>query len=421
MIDLKINTLDDFNFYDKTVILRVDINSPLDPKTKKIVDENRINKSVPTIKELLEKGAKLAIIAHQGDSLDYFNLIPLEEHAKKLSEKLGVEIKYIDDVAGPAAQEAVKKLNRGEGILLGNLRYLSEEISTFEDAIKLAPEEMLNTFLIRHLAPLGDIYVNEAFAAAHRNAPSMVAFEEILPTAGGRLLISEIKALTTVMEKPEKPSIFILGGLKVSDAFGMMKQVLENGTADKILTCGVTGIIMHMAQGKSFGKKQEKFIYDRSLNKFFEAAKEFMEKWGDKFINPVDFAYENNGERVEVNLEDLPIENALFLDIGTKTIELFKKEINNAKTIFVNGPAGAYDQNKIFEKGTYEIWNAIANSSAYSVVGGGDSVSAANKLVKDAEKKFGYICTAGGAMVRFLSGKELPLIKALKKAYKKKR
>lgn len=420
MIDLKINTLDDFNFYDKTVILRVDINSPLDPKTKKIVDENRINKSIPTIKELLEKGAKLAIIAHQGDSLDYFNLIPLEEHAKKLSEKLGIEIKYIDDVAGPAAQEAVKNLNIGEGIILGNLRYLSEEISTFEEAVKLTPKEMLNTFLIRHLAPLGDIYVNEAFAAAHRNAPSMVAFEEILPTAGGRLLISEIKALTTVMEKPKKPSIFILGGLKVSDAFGMMKQVLENGTADKILTCGVTGIIMHMSQGKSFGKKQEKFIYDRSLNKFFEPAKEFMEKWGDKFINPIDFAYGNNDERVEVNLEDLPIEDALFLDIGTKTIELFKKEINNAKTIFVNGPAGAYDQNKIFEKGTYEIWNAVANSSAYSVVGGGDSVSAANKLVKDAEKKFSYICTAGGAMVRFLSGKELPLIKALKKAYKKR-
>ncbi|SHE31669.1 phosphoglycerate kinase [Marinitoga hydrogenitolerans DSM 16785] len=420
MKDLKINTLDDFDFYDKTVILRVDINSPLDPKTKKIVNENRINKVVPTIKELLNKGAKLAIIAHQGDSLDYFNLIPLEEHAKKLSEKIGAEIKYIDDVAGPAAQNLIKNLKKGEAILLGNLRYLSEEISTFEDTVKLSPKEMLNTFLIRHLAPLGDIYVNEAFSAAHRNAPSMVAFEELLPTAGGRLLISEINALSTVMKNPQKPSIFVLGGLKVSDAFGMMKQVLENGTADKILTCGVTGIIMHMSLGKSFGKKQEKFIYDRSLNKFFEPAKEFMKKWGDKFINPIDFAYENNGKRIEVSLDDLPVNDALFLDIGTKTIELFKKEINNAKTIFVNGPAGAYDQNKNFEKGTYEIWNAIADSNAYSVIGGGDSVSAAHKLVKDAEKKFSYICTAGGAMVRFLSGKELPLIKALKKAYRKR-
>lgn len=418
MRELPINTLDDFDFNNKTVILRIDINSPIDPKTKKIVNENRINKSIPTIKTLMEKGAKIAILAHQGDTLDYHNLIPMNEHAEKLSEKLGKEVKYIDDVAGPAAQEAVKNLKPGEAILLGNVRYLTEEVSTFENVVKLEPHEMLNTYIVRNLAPLADYYVNDAFSAAHRNSPSMVAFEEILPTAAGELLFKEVSALTRVRENPDKPAVFVLGGLKISDAFGMMKEVLENGTADKILTCGVTGIVMQMAMGKKLGKAQEKFIYDRSLDVFIKPAKEYMEKFGDKFLNPVDFAYERDGKRVECSIDDLPIDDVLFMDIGTKTIELYKKEINRAGTIFVNGPAGAYE-NPIFEKGTREIWNAIADAPGYSVVGGGDSVTAAQKLVENAEKKFGYICTAGGAMVRFLSGKELPLIKALKKAYRK--
>ncbi|OAA21941.1 phosphoglycerate kinase [Kosmotoga sp. DU53] len=418
MRELPINTLDDFDFNNKTVILRIDINSPIDPKTKKIVNENRINKSIPTIKTLMEKGAKIAILAHQGDTLDYHNLIPMNEHAEKLSEKLGKEVKYIDDVAGPAAQEAVKNLKPGEAILLGNVRYLTEEVSTFENVVKLEPHEMLNTYIVRNLAPLADYYVNDAFSAAHRNSPSMVAFEEILPTAAGELLFKEVSALTRVRENPDKPAVFVLGGLKISDAFGMMKEVLENGTADKILTCGVTGIVMQMAMGKKPGKAQEKFIYDRSLDVFIKPAKEYMEKFGDKFLNPVDFAYERDGKRVECSIDDLPIDDVLFMDIGTKTIELYKKEINRAGTIFVNGPAGAYE-NPIFEKGTREIWNAIADAPGYSVVGGGDSVTAAQKLVENAEKKFGYICTAGGAMVRFLSGKELPLIKALKKAYRK--
>lgn len=415
---LGMNTIDDFEFKNKTVILRIDINSPIDPDTKHIVNENRINKSIPTIKELIGKGAKLAILAHQGDTLDYHNLIPLEEHAKKLSEKLGREVKYIDDVAGPAAQAMVKSLKCCEAVLLGNVRYLTEEVSTFENAVNLKPEEMLNTYIIRHLAPLADYYVNDAFAAAHRNSPSMVAFEQILPSAAGRQLIAEVGALTKVMQNPEKPTVFVLGGLKISDAFGMMHRVLEEGTADKILTSGVTGIVMWMAQGKKFGKAQEKFIRDRSLDAFLNPAREFMNKFGDHFVNPVDFAYKKDGKRIECSLDDLPIDDALFLDIGPETIKLFKKVIAKAGTLFVNGPAGAYED-PLFELGTKEIWNAIANAKGYSVIGGGDSVSAAQKLVEDAENKFSYICTAGGAMVRFLSGIELPLLKALRKAYER--
>lgn len=412
----KIRSMDEFDYNGKTVILRVDVNSPIDSVTKKIVNDNRIKKSVPTIKYLLDRKAKVVILAHQGDTLDYQDLIPMAEHAKRLSKLVGTEIKYLDDVCGIAAREAVKNLEPGEAVFLGNLRYLCEEISTFEDAVKLEPKEMLDTYLIRSLAPLADYYVNDAFAAAHRNAPSMVAFQELLPSAGGILLKKEIDALSKVMECPDRPNIFVLGGLKISDAFGMMKKVLENGSADKILACGVTGNIMLMAKGYNLGEKNRKFIKDKSLDVFLKPAKEYLENFPEKIMYPVDLAYEENGKRAEVKIEDLP-KNELYLDAGEKTIEIFKKEIASAGTIFVNGPAGVYE-NPLFEYGTKEIWNAIAQARGYSVIGGGDTVSAAQKFIDTS--KINYVCTAGGAMVRFLSGVKMPLIEAMKNAYDRK-
>lgn len=409
----KIRTIDEFDYKGKTVLLRVDINSPIDPVTKKIVNENRIKASIPTIRDILRKGAKLAIIAHQGDTLDYQNLIPMKEHAEKLSEHLGIKVKYIDDVAGPAAVNAVKELKEREAILLGNLRYLCEEISTFENAVKLKPQEMLQTYLVRSLAPLADYYVNDAFAAAHRNAPSMVAFQELLPTAGGRQLIEEYSALTRVMKSPVKPSVFVLGGAKISDAFGMMKQVLENGTADKILACGITGEIMLMAMGRELGNKKLQFLRERDLLVFAEPAGEYLRDYPGKIEVPSDLAYESGGERKEISVEDLPAEE-MYMDIGSRTIERYRRIIAEAGTIFVNGPAGVYE-NRLFEAGTREIWNAIAQAKGYSVIGGGDTVSAASRFIKLSD--INYVCTAGGAMVRFLSGKKLPLIEAMENAY----
>ncbi|AVX30329.1 phosphoglycerate kinase [Carboxydocella thermautotrophica] len=412
-VNIGIRTMDEFDYSGKRVLLRLDINSPIDPVTKKIVNENRINMSIPTLKYLLDRGAKVAIIAHQGDTLDYHNLIPLQEHAEKLSLKLGKTIRYIDDVCGPAAQEEIKKLMPGEAILLGNLRYLTEEVSTFEKDVKLQPAEMLNTYLVRSLAPLFDYYVNDAFAAAHRNAPSMVAFQEILPSAGGMLLIQELNALIRVRENPDKPAVFVLGGLKISDAFGMMKQALQSGTADKILACGVTGHIMLIAAGYDIGSKNTKFIYDRSLDVFIQPAKEYLRDYPGKIVYPVDLAYENDGQRAEIDIENLPADE-LCMDIGQKTIAIFKNELASAGTIFVNGPAGVYE-NPLFADGTREIWEAIANSKGYSVIGGGDTVSAAQRFIDTS--KIDYVCTAGGAMVRFLSGVKLPLLEAMRKGW----
>ena len=403
--------LEDVDVAGKTVLLRVDINSPIDPETRRIVNTNRIEKSVPTISYLLGQGAKLAVVAHQGDTLDYQNLMPLQEHSEILSGLLGSKVEYIDDVCGPAAQEKVKALAPGDAVLLGNLRYLSEEISTFENAVKLEPAQMLDTWLVRGLAPLVDVYVNDAFAAAHRNAPSMVAFQEIKPTAAGKLLFDEVAALTRVMTQPEHPSVFVLGGAKISDAFGMMQQVLESGTADKILACGITGEIMLLAAGYSLGSAKEQFLKDRGLLEYVAPAESYLRDHGDKILYPLDLAFEANGVRQEITIGDLPADH-LYMDIGSATIAAFEQAIYQARTLFVNGPPGVYE-NPLFEEGTQAIWNAIESAAGYSVIGGGDTVTAASRFVE--LDKIDYVCTAGGAMVRYLSGKTLPLIAAMEK------
>jgi len=404
--------IDDYDYQGKTVLLRVDINSPIDHETKKIVNENRIKKSIATIQRILDKKAKLVIIAHQGDTLDYENLIPLEEHAYKLQQYINANIKYIDDPCGPAAQQEIKALNEGEAILLGNLRYLAEEVSTFENAVKLEAKDMLDTYLVRSLAPLCDYYVNDAFAAAHRNSPSMVAFQQILPTAVGDLMKKEIEAMDMVMEHPEPPCVFVLGGAKISDAFGMMEQILSNGRADLILTSGITGEIMLLAQGIKLGEKKEQFIKDRGLDVFIADAKKYLIEYPGKILSPMDLAFEKDSERREIPVKELPAEE-MFIDIGHETVEVYAQKIAEAKTIFVNGPAGVYEK-ELFEYGTKEIWKAIAASQGYSVIGGGDTVTAASKYLD--LKDINYVCTAGGAMVRYLSGKELPLITAMRNA-----
>lgn len=404
--------MDSFDVKSKRVLLRLDINSPIDPSTKRIVNTNRIEKSSPTVAWLLEQGARVAVIAHQGDTLDYQNLIPMREHAEILGRVLGREVVYVDDVCGPTAQAAIENLKDGEIVLLGNLRYLSEEISTFEDAVKLRPDQMLDTWLVRSLAPLFDLYVNDAFSAAHRNCPSMTAFQELLPSAAGPLFFKEVSALTKVMEQPERPALFVLGGAKISDAFGMMGTVLENGTADTILVTGVTGEVFLLAAGIDVGPTVRKFLTDRSLDVFVPQAADFLQRFPDRFILPVDLAYGCDGKRKEISVADLPVDE-MFMDIGQQTIDRAGEAIMQAGSVFVNGPAGVFED-PLFEVGTRELWRAIAAAPGHTVIGGGDSVSA-GKRFSDLIS-YDYVCTAGGAMVRFLSGKKLPLIEAMERA-----
>lgn len=413
---MEIRSLEDVEVEGRTVLLRPDINSPIDRKTGKIADENRLDKSLPTITYLADAGAKVVIIAHQGDTLDYHNLVSMEEHAIKLTSKLGREVKFIDDVAGPAARKAIGELGRGEILLLENIRILTEEVSTFEAAVKQTPLEMTRTYLVRHLAPLMDLYINDAFAAAHRNAPSMVGFQELLPSAGGLLLMDEVNTLSSVAENPARPCLFVLGGLKISDAFAMMGKVLQDGTADNIITSGVTANVMLWASGVDIGEPSKSFIADRSLDAFLPQAKEWLGEYGDRIHVPTDVAFaDENGVRVELEVTDLPT-NQLIIDIGSGTVACYERLISKAATIFVNGPAGVYES-PAGEYGTRRLWEAVAGAGGKSVIGGGDTVASARRFV-DLDD-IGFVSTGGGALVRFLSGESLPMLEAMERAMKR--
>lgn len=409
-----INTLDDFDFYSKIVLCRLDLNSPYDREKNVLKDNSRIIAALPTIKELSEKGAKLVLLSHQGGDLEYQNFIPTEIHSKEIELHIGEKIQYIDDICGPAAREAMKSLISGDILLLDNVRYMAEEMTLFETKLKLSPEEQSKTIVVKKLAPIGDIYVCDAFAAAHRDQPTLVGFEELLPSAMGRLFEKEYSILTKIITAPEKPCVFVLGGAKIEDAFLMMPAVLKNNIPDCILCGGLVSTIFMMARGDCLGSPSEELIYKKKLEPYIDRAKTIWKEYSDKLILPLDFAYSQGG-RKEIDYDNLPCQHPIA-DIGEKTIQLYKEEIAKAHTVFVNGPLGIFEKSET-QLGTYEIWHHIAHSNAFSVIGGGDSISVVSKY--NLSSKFSYMCTGGGAMVRFLSGEELPVVKALKKSARK--
>ena len=414
MID-GIHTLDDFDLKGKTILARFDMNSPLDPKTREPIDITRIEKSLPTLKELSEKRAKTVILIHQGSDIEYHNYASTKPHSKIIAQLLGKPVDYIDDVCGPAAWDKIKALKNGQILMLENVRFMAEEMTLFETKLNLTLEEQAKTILVRKLAPLADLYICDAFAAAHRCQPTLVGMEEVLPSMMGRLFEKEITSLNQLLKNPQKPCIFILGGAKIQDAFLMMDSVLKNNIADMILATGLVAQVMLLAKGIFLGKPSEDLIKKKNLEEYIEKSKNILNRYNNKIKLPVDFAYSISGKRQEVKVNDLPIDDALT-DLGKNTISAYETIIKDAKTIFFNGPAGVFEKAET-EWGTKSILTAISKSNAFSAIGGGDSITAVNKykLAND----ISYISTGGGALVRFLSGEELPVIKALRKSAKR--
>lgn len=405
-----IRTLDELKLQGKTVLCRVDINQPVDRETGKLKSINRIKACVPTVRELSDKGAKVVLLAHQGSDIEYKNFYSTEPHAAVLSELLGKEVKWIDDVCGPAARQEIKNLRDGEILLLDNVRFVSEEQTLFEQKLRLSHEQQAQTLLVRKLAPLADLYVCDAFAAAHRDQPSLCGFEQVLPSAMGRLFEQEYCAVSSVMEQPVRDCVFILGGAKISDAFLMMQTVLSRGVADRILTGGLVGNIFLAALGRDIGKGSVDFIIKSNYGEFIDRAKELYAQYGEKISLPVDLAWVEGGVRREAPVGEVP-EDIAAIDIGHSTAESYRDIILSAGTVFVNGPMGVFERDES-GYGTETVWRAIAGTKGYSVLGGGDSITAAEKYALT--DKMGYVCTGGGALIRFLSGEELPVVRALR-------
>ena len=398
-------TIDDFNFKDKTVFVRVDLNCPIDQKSREFLDDRRIVEHAKTVKELSDKGAKVVVLAHQGRPGDEAEFTTLQKHAERLGKYVGKKVKYVPDILGPTAQSELESLKSGDIILLENVRFLAEE------NLNRTPAEQAQTLFIKFLAPFVDYFVLDAFATVHRSQPSLVGFTEIKPSLAGRVLEDEVKMLSKAVEAKKHPAIFVTGGAKIKDSIKTIEQFLNRKIVDEVLTCGLVGNIFLAAKGYQVSGIE----YIEDYAKLLEKSKKLLGLFPDKILIPEDVAVDKYGQREEIPVSKLPQPYRLA-DIGAKTIEHYKSIISKAQIIIANGPAGVFET-KEFEKGTFELVKAIAGSSAYTVVGGGHIATAVINL--NLADKISHVSTGGGACILFLAGDPLPAIEALK-ANKKK-
>ena len=400
------HTLEDFNYKDKTVLLRVDINCPLDKETLKIINDARIRRIVPTVRELMGKRAKVVILAHQSRK-GKWDFTSLEQHAERLSKNLNQPVKYVDDVIGEEAKKAIRELKPGDALLLGNVRSLDSETAKL-DMFGHSEGE-----LVTELAPLIDYYVCDAFGAAHRSQCSLVGFQVKVPSASGRLMAKELHALSAIFDEPRRPSVFILGGAKFGDASEMIDHVLGTGMADTVILVGLAGNAFLYARGIDLGEASLEVLKEELTEENIQAARDIMAKYGQRVLLPLDVAVERDGKRTSVLVGDLPVKEPA-LNIGDDSIEKFCKVIASSKTVFMSGPAGVYEKEG-FGNGTRALQEAMIESKAQSVIGGGHTVGAADTF--DLTDRFSYVSTGGGALETFLLGQPLPVIDALKYSF----
>lgn len=401
------HTLEDFDFKGRTVLLRVDINCPLDKESLAIINDSRIRRIIPTVRELMGKRAKVVILAHQSRK-GKWDFTSLEEHSHRLARHLNSPVRYVDDVMGEEAKKAIGELQPGEVLLLGNVRALDSETAKGDMAFHADSE------LVSALAPLIDYYVCDAFGAAHRSQCSLVGFEAKVPSASGRLMAKELYALSAVFDEPRRPSVFILGGAKFGDASDMIDHVLGSGMADTVILVGLAGNAFLLARGVDIGETSASVLKEELTPENLAAAKGILAKYGQRVLLPVDVAVERDGKRTSVLIGDLPSAEPA-LDIGDASIEKFRKVIMSSRTCFMSGPAGMYEKPG-FEDGTYGIMSAMIESKGQSVIGGGHTVGAADRF--DFTDRFSYVSTGGGALETFLLGEPLPVVEALKYSYR---
>ncbi|MBE6494169.1 MAG: phosphoglycerate kinase, partial [Methanosphaera stadtmanae] len=405
-MEYEFNTMDDFEFEGKTVLLRVDINSPVDPLSGALLDDTRMVLHSKTISELSDRGARVVILAHQsrpGKS----DFTPLKQHALALSNIINKDVEYVDSIFSKQAQDTIKNMVDGEIVLLENMRFYSEEMP------KLTIDEQKNTHLVKTLAPLADYFINDAFAAAHRSQTSLIGFSQVLPSLVGRVMEEELTSLFGILDNAVEPRVYVLGGIKADDSINVMANSLRTGRVDCVLTTGLVANIFLVAMGVDLKEYNRNFISERGYDEFIDIAKDLLKDYSDKIILPVDLGILEDDQRVDYDVEDVP--NLPIFDIGVKTIEMYKEIIAGAKTLFANGPAGVFERPE-FKIGTEDLLNAIADSEGYSIIGGGHLAAAASNM--DLDNSITHISSGGGASITLISGKPLPALLALSSSAK---
>lgn len=404
-------TLDDVRLGGKVVLYRVDVNSPLEPSTGAFLDDSRLRAILPTIRYL--QNSKVVIIGHQSrpGKIDFTDM---SQHADRISRLIGKKVKFVPDICGDEAIAAIQNLKIGEILFLDNIRMHDDENSMK----KASPETTSNSEIIKKLAPLIDVYVTDAFAAAHRNSPSLTGFSQVVPCIAGRLMAKEINNLQIAVNDPPRPYIAILGGTKCDDSLRVAKNLIDKGIIDTIPVVGVVGNMMLWASGVDIGEGNKSFIRNALGDEFeetWELAFYLHENHSEYFLLPIDVAVEVNGDRVAMSVEDLPTKNPIY-DIGIATLMQIRPLLINAGCILWNGPA-SYFELPGFAFGTIEILNMCTESSAVTIVGGGHTSSlVSNRGVVD---QVTHNSTGGGACLTMLSGGFMPVIDSLTRSHKK--
>lgn len=387
-----IKYIDEIDFGGKRVFIRVDFNVPL--KDGVVKDATRIRESLPTIQHAIEKGGKLILASHLGRPKGTVKLeLSLVPVAEKLAELIDKDVIVPESIIGDAVDKLALDLREGQVMMLENIRFHpGEEKNDPEFAGKLAKN--------------ADVYVNDAFGTAHRAHASTVGMVEFVTECGaGMLMKKDLEALGKILKAPERPFVVILGGAKISDKLGVVKNLVN--VADTILIGGGMAYTFLQASGHEIGRS----LLDKEHLRNVKRVMEHAEAKGVKLLLPTDHVVASSIDdgKTKALVKDIPSDKAGF-DIGPETVAAFQAEIRAAKTIFWNGPMGVFE-NEAFNSGTFSLANSVADSSATSVVGGGDSVAAINEAgVAD---KISHISTGGGASLKFLEGKTLPGIKAL--------
>jgi phosphoglycerate kinase len=393
----------DVDLKGKKVLMRVDINSNIDVENNRIRESPRIHALIPALKEL--KDSAVVIMAHQSrpGAKDFTSL---ELHAEEIRKLLDRPVKYVDDVFGEKAINAIKELKVGEVLVLNNVRTWEPENKQFKDFSEAKNLEMIQT-----LSPLFDYFIADAFGAAHRAQPSIIGWPTLL---AGPTTVKEFEYMSKILENPERPMVMLIGGAKAIDKFKAMEYNFENDKLDYALCSGLTAVLIMEAIGIETGEPNKKAIA-KDLEKAKDDIKETYEKFKTKIILPKDLVIDDNGNRKAIGIDELEKYNAVTGDIGPKTTEEFKEIMSKAKTIIANGPPGIFEE-EVFRKGTFDMAKAMAeatkNQGALTVIGGGEMGTAAE--MSGYAQDVSFISTGGGAMLEILSGKDVPMVRALR-------
>jgi phosphoglycerate kinase len=367
-----------------------------------ILDDKRVKSHLETLRAL--EDSRVVLMAHQSRA-GKKDFTTLEAHAKLASKLLRRDIVYVDDIFGSHARDMIKSLEPGEMLLLENTRFYAEE------NMNRSPADHAKSHMVKRLAPLFDLFINDAFAVSHRSHLSVVGFTEVLPSIAGILMDKEIDALDKGLQGNEHPTVFALGGTKADDSIKVTQNVLNRGGADRVLTSGVVAMVFMMAAGMEVGEANRKFVADQEYLDQIPIAAQLLKDYSGKIAIPKDVALDKQGDRIETGIDKLPDDLAIA-DIGLETIVDYCKELKEAKVTVLNGSAGIFEKEK-FKLGTAELLKA-ATQSGYSIAGGGHTVAAIEQL--GLEPKFSHVSIGGGASITYLSGDPLPGIEALKKA-----